>query len=491
MPAPNSRVLALVRLSGEIATKARPTRRQFVSQLVRNLRDALASEGVPAEIERRHDRLVLELPDDAAAPALARVFGVQSLSLAERVPAPDLASVVDAGAERFAEGVRGRRFAVRARRIGDDPGAGFRGREVEIALGERLKPFASRVDLSHPEVSVHVELLGGVAYFFTQTLAGEAGLPIGSEDRAVALVSGGFDSPVAAWQLLRRGVALDYVFCNLGGATHQRGTLRVMHALASRWCYGQHPRLHAVDFAELSAHLQRHTEPRYWQVILKRLMLRAGEAVANEIGARALVTGESVGQVSSQTLANLQTISADTALPILRPLVGANKNEIIALAHRIGTGALSAVVDEYCALVRRNPATSARLDVVREQEARLDPKLLEAALRGRSVLDLRGLDPDASGTPELEANAVPEKAVVIDLRTRGEYEAWHYPEALQLDFARTLAAFPSFSREQAYVLYCEYGLKSAHLAELMTKAGLRALHFRGGTRALRKWADQR
>jgi len=479
--------VVLLRLSGEVSTKARPTRRAFVVQLVRNVKDALASEGIAATVERRHDRVLVETADARVPALLARVFGVQSASRAERRPVASLADVVAAGEAAFSDSVRGKRFAVRARRVGDSE-LPFRGRDVEVALGERLRPLSAGVDLDHPEFTARVELYGGAAYSFAEVVPGVGGLPLGTGDRAVALVSGGFDSAVAAWQLQRRGVVLDHVFANLGGLTHRLGALRVMEVLATRWSYGARPRLHVIDFAALSQDLQAHTETRYWQVILKRLMLRAAEAVARHTRAHAIVTGEAVGQVSSQTLVNLATISEATRLPILRPLVGMNKDEIVASAHRIGTGPLSAVVDEYCALVPRRPATQARLDAVLAEEAKLDPALLEAALAQREVLDLRSLSEEASALADLELTEIPPGAVVIDLRTRAEYESWHWPGALRLDWARAVEAYPSFAKEQRYVLYCEYGLKSAHLAEMMRKLDLTAFHMRGGTPTLRKLA---
>ncbi len=477
----------LLRLSGEVSTKAKPTRRQFVTQLVRNVRDALLAAGVAAEVDRHYERIIVTTREGAAAAeALRRVFGVQSLSITEPGSAATLEEVVADGVRHFQERVAGKRFAVRARHVGNTSPGGFRGRDVEVALGAQLLPDSAGVDLSNPEVTARIELFEGTAYHFAENVPGEAGLPLGTGGRGVALVSGGFDSAVAAWQLHRRGVELDYVFCNLGGRTHQLGTVRVMHELASRWCYGSRPRFHAVDFAAVSRELQAKTEARYWQVILKRLMLRAAEAVALHMHGDAIVTGEAVGQVSSQTLVNLRTISAATEFPILRPLVGANKDQIIRSAEHIGTAPLSAVVDEYCALVPKNPSTRAKLAVVEQEEARMDAGILEQAIAERQVFDLRAVDPDDSGLPELETGEIPKDAIVVDLRSRAEYQSWHYEGALQLDWARALEAYPSFDKEQTYVLYCEYGLKSAHLAEMMRAMGLRGLHFKGGTRALRK-----
>ena len=145
------------------------------------------------------------------------------------------------GVEFFGEAVRGRSFAVRASRRGERERIGFDSTRVESALGRALLDAgAGRVNLSEPEVTAHVELEPGSAHLFLDKVRGHGGLPIGVEGRAMALVSGGFDSAVASWLMLKRGVQLDYVFCNLGGAAHRLGVLKVMKALAERWSYGYH-----------------------------------------------------------------------------------------------------------------------------------------------------------------------------------------------------------------------------------------------------------
>ncbi len=483
--------LFLVRLSGDLSTKASWTRSRFVRRLRDNLRDALESEGIAARVRLTRTRLFVDADDARAAAVLARGFGVQSVSRAERRPAPSLDAVVEAGAELFGEAVRGRRFAVRARRVGDRDRIAIRAREVERELGTALLPNAAGVDLDHPEVTAHVELMEDGAYFFAERLAGPGGLPVGVEGRALALVSGGFDSAVAAWHLLKRGVGLHYLFCNLGGRSHELGVLKVMQVVAQRWSYGSRPKLFAVDFDAVTHELRERTQTRYWQVILKRLMLRAGERVAAEIGAAALVTGEALGQVSSQTLANLAVIARATELPVLRPLVGFNKDAIIADAGRVGTAELSAAVAEYCAMVPRRPATAATREAVEREEAKLDPATLERALSDRTVFDLRALDPDKISIPELEVDAVPDGATVIDLRSRAAFGGWHWPGALQLDLDRALASYASFARDARYVLVCEFGLKSAHLAERMRRDGFDASNFHGGLRGLLAHAEQR
>lgn len=486
----------VLRFSGDISIKARGTRQHFVRRLLRNLGDAVASEAGAGDaagsgrLRTSRDRIYAQLPAGVDPSCLARVFGVQSISRVVGRTPPQLDALVERGHALFADAVRERRFAVRARRVGSREAIPLDAREVERRLGAALLPHAAGVDLDDPEVTVHVELTPAEAWLLGEPIPGPGGLPLGIEGRAVALLSGGFDSAVAAWQLMRRGVALDHVFCNLGGPTHELGALRVAKLLAERWSFGERPRLHSIDFEPVVAQLQARTERRYWQVLLKRLMLRAAERVARAQGAVAIATGEAVGQVSSQTLQNLAVISRATDLLLLRPLVGCNKDEILAVARRIGTFETSKVVDEYCDLVARRPATAATLEAVDDSERRLDADLIERAVARAAVFELRGLDLEGLAPPELQIDRIPPGALLVDLRPRAQYQGWHHPDALHLEFQQALRAYASFDRSRTYVLSCDLGLLSAHLAQRMRKQGFDAYHLRGGTRALRKLAEE-
>jgi thiamine biosynthesis protein ThiI len=399
-----------------------------------------------------------------------------------------LDDIVAAGVELFRERVSERRFAVRARRGGDVKQIPFGSLDVERELGRELLPYAAKVDLTDPEVTASVEIQPGKAYFFDRKLVGQGGLPIGVEGRAVSLISGGYDSAVASWLMLKRGVALDYLFCNLGGDAHREGVMRVVKVLADQWSYGYRPRLFEVDFAPVVRELRGKTEPRYWQVLLKRLMFQAAGSLARYLRAPGIVTGEAVGQVSSQTLPNLAVISCDTRFAVLRPLLGFNKDEIIDMARDIGTSAFSAEVDEYCAMLPRHPATQASLEAVRTEESQLPPKLIAKLVASRTVVDLRELDLERGSN--LEVEEIPAGATILDLRSQSAHRAWHFPEALHLDFMSGLKTYRSFDRDKSYVLYCEVGQKSAHLAELLSQEGFEARHVKRGVRTLLRQAKE-
>ena len=476
----------LIRFSGDLSTKAPNTRKRFTERLVANLKDALEAHGHTFQIEKSWARLTVEADDPSAAEVCARVFGVQSISPVDRYQWSDLDGLVAHAAERFEDVVANHTFAVRARRGGHDvQSIPFTSGDIERDLGTALLPFARGVDLGSPEVTVSIEVRSRNADLFTSRIAGPGGLPLGVEGKALALVSGGFDSAVAAWMMLKRGLSLDYLFFNLGGLAHEVGVQRVMKVIADRWSYGDRPRLLAVDLRPAVLSMQQHVTPRYWQVVLKRLMLIAATAMTRDSRYAVLVTGEAVGQVSSQTLQNLAVISTATELPILRPLVGFNKEEIVERARRIGTFDLSAAVGEYCDLLPKNPSTHSKRTVIEAEEQRVDLDLLDQAVAAHRSIDLRSLDADEIGAKQLEIDHVPEGAAVLDLRSRQAFDTWHHPRAMFFDYGQALRGYPTFRKDTPYLLYCEVGLKSAHLAELMQQDGFEAHHIRGGVRQLK------
>ena len=484
-PAPHARFI--VRIASEVANKSNRTRRGFQKRLARNLGDALRATGVRARIRDRWSRLFVTVSDadgpdpGAGMDAATRVFGVHSYSPVDAVVPAELDEIVRTGHDLYRGAVTGRRYAVAARRTGRHP---FSSRDIGVHLGAALNPYGT-VDLTTPEVTVHVEVRDQRVYLFRDRTEGPGGLPVGVQGRAVCLISGGFDSAVAAWLLLKRGVALDYVFCNLAGPAFERSVIEVARVLADRWSYGDRPRIHVVDFGEAVAALQDRVTPRYWQVVLKRLMYRAAEEVAGEIGAEAVVTGESLGQVSSQTLRNLRAIEAAATRPVLRPLVGFDKEEIIRIAGRIGTAALSARIREYCAILEGKPVTAARAVAVDREEAPLDPGLVGRAVAARRVLDLRRLDDDDLRRDYLWVTDPPAGARLIDCRPPQQDDGWRHPgsrRVLPRDFP-DLAA--SLDKDAHYVLFCDNGVQSGQFANLLQTVGYEAYALKDGTRALR------
>ena len=486
-PKPDAGVL-IVRPAGEVATKSRQTRDRFEQVLRSNILDALASVGASARIKRTFGRMTVttDAPELAAA-ALGRVFGIGTLSSVEGRCAANADAIVAAGTRLFAERVRGRRYAVRARRVNSE---GVSGADINRRLGAALNPGAT-VDLTDPEVVVHAEIGESRCEFFSDRTRGACGLPLGASGRAVALMSGGFDSPVAAWRLMRRGVAVDFVFCNLGGGAYERMVIQVAKVLADAWSYGHKPRLYVIDFTEPVAELQRVARPQYWQVVLKRLMYRAATAVAEQTGGEAIITGEAIGQVSSQTLANLRANEGSTPLPLLRPLIGWEKTEIIAEAKLIGTAALSRRVKEYCAIAPGHPVVATTEERVDVEDAKLDPAVLARAIAALRVHDLRALKVSELSAAYVFKDTIPANAVLLDCQPEPMFLAWHVPGAVHRDPLAILDDYRSLDKNRTYVVYCTHGMQSAGVAEVLQQSGFEAYAFDGGIAALKRYIDAR
>src|SRR5690606_19809612 len=274
------------------------------------------------------------------------------------------------------------------------------------------------------------------------------------------------------------GVELDYVFCNLAGDAYERSVVQVGKVLADGWSHGTRPRLHAIDFGPAVDELRARTHPRYWQLILKRLMYRAASEVAGEVGAEAIVTGEAIGQVSSQTLANLRSLEGASEVPVFRPLLGFDKDEIIDLTRRIGTYELSSRVKEYCAIAPGKPVTRATPEDTAREEAQVDLGVVRAAVAGRKVIDLQAVNSADLVEGYLYTERVPEDAVVIDIRGEPEWDAWHYPGAVRREYWELSTELGDLDRDRTYVLYCDAGLQAVLLAEQLQKAGVEAYAFR-------------
>jgi thiamine biosynthesis protein ThiI len=478
----------LVRLAAELAIKSRRTRHQFMLRLKRNVRDALWAAGVKADVTGEWGRLYVTPSSPEALVVLPRVFGLSSISPVEAVVEPELGRIVTVGEELFRERVRGRTFAVRARRTGEHA---FTSKDVMVELGAALDPYSAGVDLDDPQVTVSVEVREREAYLFSERIAGAGGLPLGVEGRALALISGGFDSAVSAWLMQKRGVELDYVFCNLGGDAYERAVVQVAKVLADDWSYGTQPQLHVVDFGEPLDELKSKVKPNYWQVVLKRLFYRVASAIGEPAGAQAIITGEAVGRVSSQTLTNLRAIDPAASLPVFRPLIGFDKEEIIQRARQIGTAALSEQVKEYCAIAPGHPVTAARVEAVAREESQMDLSVLDRAVASRRVLDLRALTATDLVAPYLFATEIPADAVVLDCRPEPQYRAWHLPGAEHRDEWELLQEFRRFDRDRKYVIYCAHGIQSAYIAERMQRHGYEAYSFKGGVRGVMRWAQER
>lgn len=480
-------MLALVRIASEINMKSGRVKARFLRALIRNMKAGFRGIEAEAEFQERWSRIFVSYTDPAALGVLTRTFGVGSVSPIEYECSTDFAAL-DEMVLRYVEVVRGKSFRVKVKRAGVE---GFTSQELEQRLGAILHPHASHVDLKNPEVTIGVEVRPEGAFFYSKKIPGPGGLPLGVEGRALCLISGGFDSPVAAWLLMKRGVAVDFLFCNLSGDAYERSVLAVTNALVRQWSHGYRPRLFVSDFNPVADALKTHVKPSFVQVVLKRAMYRVANLVANRLGdCPALITGEAMGQVSSQTLHNLAAIEGASERIVLRPLIGMDKEEIIERTRRIGTYVFSAGIKEICALVPKNNVVACNRETIQREENKLPEGIWTEATKSCRMWDVLATPDEEMVTEHLFTDEIPVGARILDCRPEHYYTAWHYPQAERWNMEDVLVHYRHWNRDVPYVMYCPTGLQTAVAAELMQKAGFTAHSFRGGTRALIRYSEK-
>ena len=364
----------------EIALKGR-NRPWFVARLVRNVREALADLDV-RQVRALMGRIEVVLGPTAQWSAirdrLAGVFGIANFARAGRAPLD--VEAIAAEILRDLGDMETETFRVSARRA--DKRFPLTSPQIEREVGGRIKEARGwRVDLGKPGLTIHVEALTSDAFYFFGKDRGPGGLPSGVSGRVVCLLSGGIDSPVAAWRMMRRGCRVLFVHFHsypiLSRASQEKA--RELVRLLTR--FQLHSRLLLVPFGEIQQRVVLSVAPPLRVVIYRRLMMRIAEAVARAHKAHALTTGEVVGQVASQTLENMTQIDDVVRMPVLRPLIGMDKDEITAEAQRLGTYPISIIPDQDCCTLftPRHPATRARRGDVERAEAGLDVEAIVSA----------------------------------------------------------------------------------------------------------------
>src|SRR5512136_1549965 len=345
----------------------------FLRRLEANLLRATAGTGI-RRVDERSGRMVMPLPHGAEWPTIRErlrcVSGVANFSLADR---SDLdVSALKAAMDRSLEGRAFASFRISTRRAYKQFPLNSEGLNRELGA-HVLERTHAQVSLEHPEVTIHIEVLPRDIYFAFGREAGPGGLPVGVSGNVVALLSGGIDSPVAAQRLMKRGCRA--VFVHFHSHPFQDATSRAKAADLVRCLtrFQFHSRLYLVPFGEVQREIVSSTPGPLRVVLYRRFMTRIAAEIARREGAKALVTGESLGQVASQTLDNLAVIEEAVETPILRPLIGSDKEEIVQQARALGSYEISILPDHDCCslFVPRRPATFSTLEEVRQAESQL------------------------------------------------------------------------------------------------------------------------
>ncbi|MEM3926766.1 MAG: tRNA uracil 4-sulfurtransferase ThiI [Desulfurococcaceae archaeon] len=472
----------LITVSGEIPLRSKRTRPRFYRKLIKNIEDLASRIGARVLESEIIDAKIFISTDKDILDKLQMVFGIHRVARVFVFKFDDLKSLAETVSEMTKNKVIGKKFAVRVKRSGKHD---FTSLDVAREIGSLLRPHSSGVDLEDPDVVIELEVRGNMAYLYEESVKGPGGLPIGIEGKALVLFSGGFDSPVASWFMAKRGVEVDFLHYFMGLSKSSYYAYLVARKLAENWLIGYRPRFIIVDFTPVIKEIIDRVEWSYRQVVLRALMYIIGERIAEKLGYSALVTGESVGQASSQTLQNISTIEriVKPEIPILRPLLGFDKEEIIEYSRKIGLYDLSSKVIEACAIAPRKVITSPDMNKAKSMIARIDNDVIEKALSTMKVLDLLQSPPEnVLLTSDLEIDFIPENALIIDVRDIEKSVSDPVKGAIHISKVN----LDELPKDKTIMFICDTGSISSLFARELRERGFKAYSLKGGLSACKR-----
>ena len=459
----------IIKLHPEITIKSKSVRQRMSKILQSNIRNVLKPLDENIKIRSDWDKLIVRtniFTEDhrlALIETLACIPGIQSFLEVVEHKVESLDDILTLTQEMFGDQLAGKTFCVRAKRRGQQS---FSSLDVERYVGGGLNQRCDTagVKLKNPDVQVNLELDGERLYLISQQHAGMGGYPIATQESVLSLMSGGYDSGVSSYQFIKRGSRVHYCFFNLGGAEHEAGVREVVYYLWKKFGSSHRVKFISVPFEEVVGEILAKVDNGHMGVVLKRMMMRAGAAVAEKLAINALVTGESMGQVSSQTVTNLNVIDRVTDTLILRPLIASDKQDIIDVARQIGTAAYAEKMPEYCGVISKSPTIKAKLGKVEHEESNFDFAVLDTAIQAAFVEDVRKLEQKWE-LPEVEFSQGTDGAeVIIDIRSPEEEEEAPLTvpghNVITMPFFKLSSQFSELDSDKTYLLYCARGVMS-------------------------------
>ncbi|ROR06859.1 tRNA uracil 4-sulfurtransferase ThiI [Erwinia sp. JUb26] len=459
----------IIKLFPEITIKSQSVRLRFIKILTGNIRNVLKHYDENLAVVRHWDHIEVRARDESQRPIiigeLTRIPGIHHILEVEDRPYTDVHNIFEQTLELNRERIEGKSFCVRVKRRGKHE---FSSQDVERYVGGGLNQHvaSARVQLNRPDVTVNLEIEDDRLLLITGRFEGIGGFPIGTQEDVLSLISGGFDSGVSSYMLMRRGCRVHYCFFNLGGAAHEIGVRQVAHYLWKRYGSSHRVRFVAINFEPVVGEILEKVDDGQMGVVLKRMMVRAASKVAERYDVQALVTGEALGQVSSQTLTNLRLIDNASDTLILRPLISHDKEHIINLAREIGTEDFARTMPEYCGVISKSPTVKAVKAKIEAEEQNFDFAILDRMVEEATNVDIRQIaEKTQEEVVEVETVAsLGANDAVLDIRSNDEQEARPLEvegvEVKSLPFYKLGTQFGDLDQTKTWLLYCERGVMS-------------------------------
>jgi len=465
----------IIKLFPEIMVKGNAVKKKMVNQLHFNLKTLLSRRLSGVESKRYWDKIEVFCTTEQGAlvrDILLKTPGIEQVLEVEQSHAKTLDEIAAKVAEYAVPKIDGKTFVIRAKRTGTHDFTSF---DMERFIGAYCyeKGNPKGVSLYHPDVKIELEYHQDQLNIIQNRYPGLGGFPLGSQGEVLSLMSGGFDSTVASYLTMKRGLKTHFIFFNLGGAAHEIGVKQVALYLWENFGASHRVEFITVPFEDVVAEIFRSTHESYMGVTLKRLMLQAAEEVSNKMGIDALVTGESVAQVSSQTLRNLALIDQITNKLVLRPLSVMSKPDIMGIADQIGTREFAENMPEYCGVISQNPVTHGSFKRMERESKKFDYDVLSQAVTASESIPVDSIIANVNEAQAIEVlNQVTEQ-VVIDIRKEEQVEAdpLDVKSVLTIPFHKLNHEFKHLDQNKEYLLYCQKGVMSQLHAQYLQDAG--------------------
>ncbi|MDV5171217.1 tRNA uracil 4-sulfurtransferase ThiI [Photobacterium rosenbergii] len=459
----------IVKPHPEIFVKSESVRKRFTRILECNIRIILQrlSDSIAVYNRRSHIEVVPKdesLRDEVLA-VLTQTPGIHHTLEVKQTDFTDLHDIYEQTLAHVGNSLDGKTFCVRAKRTGKHD---FTSIELERYVGGGLNQAieSASVKLKNPDVTVRVEVQNDKLNQILARHKGLGGFPLGTQEDVLSLISGGFDSGVSSYLHIKRGSKVHYCFFNLGGPAHEIGVKQVSHFLWKKYGSSAKVKFIAIDFEPVVGEILENIDDGQMGVVLKRMFMRAAGMVAERFGIEALVTGEALGQVSSQTLTNLRHIDNVTDTLILRPLINWDKEDIIDVAREIGTEDFAKTMPEFCGVISKSPTVKAVKEKLEAEEAKFDFTVLERVVTEARVIDIRDIEKESQEqAPEIElVDQIETDAVVLDIRSPDEEDENPLEidnvDVKHLPFYKLATQFGDLPQDKTYLLYCDRGVMS-------------------------------
>lgn len=461
----------IIKYFTEIMIKGTTAKRQMIAQVYNNLNYILSKISDDIKIKKFFDKVEVVCPVEVTALVRQRLLDTPGIQqILEAIQFDHMYTLDEIKVkvnEICAHEIQGKTFVIRAKRTGTQE---FKSTQIEQTVGGYMLAMndTKGVSLKNPEVTINIELEHHQLNIITYKHMGMGGFPIGTQGSVLSLMSGGFDSTVASYLTMKRGIKTHFIFFNLGGVAHEIGVKQVAYYLWNKFGSSHRVSFISIPFDDVVTEIFKSVSQPYMGVMLKRLMLKASEKIADSMGIDALITGESVAQVSSQTLRNLALIDQVTNKLVLRPLSMMSKPDIIDIAYKIGTSRFAEAMPEYCGVISQNPVTHGSYERMEKEAKYFDYTVLDEAVKKSVFVNVDEIDQDITqiGQMEIVSDLSSGNYTVIDIRQNDECIQTQV-ETIKIPFYKLKSEFKKLPQDKEYLFYCDKGILSQLHAQFL------------------------